>query len=103
MPAEKGSQPNTYFVRYPIKPGETNIDVSYMMPMTASQVKFEGKILHGGGPVRFVAPTGVKLEGPFDDAGPIPGTPAMAYTLKGGSEYSLTVSGSGTAARLGKR
>ena len=95
-PAEKGSQPNTYFVRYPIKPGETNIDVSYMMPMTASQVKFEGKILHGGGPVRFVAPSGVKIEGPFDDAGPIPGTSAMAYTLKGGSEYSLTVSGSGT-------
>ena len=94
-PAEKGEQPNTYVVRYPIKPGETNIDVSYMMPMTASQVKFEGKILHGGGPVRFVAPSGVKLDGPFDDAGPIPGTSATAYTLRG-SEFSLIVSGSGT-------
>ncbi|HYI95486.1 MAG TPA: hypothetical protein VEX68_18235 [Bryobacteraceae bacterium] len=95
-PAEKASQPNTYVVRYPIKPGETNVDVSYMMPMTGGQAKFEGKILHGGGPIRFVAPSGVKLEGPFDEAGPIPGTSATAYTLKGGSEYSLTVSGSGT-------
>jgi hypothetical protein len=94
-PAEKGDQPNVYVVRYPIKPGETNVDVSYMMPMMAGQVKFEGKILHGGGPVRFVAPSGVKLEGPFEDAGPIPGTSATAYTLKG-AEYSLTVSGSGT-------
>lgn len=94
-PAEKGTAPNTYVIRYPMKPGETNIDVSYVMPMSGSQAKFEGKILHGGGPVRFVAPSGVKLEGPFDDAGPIPGTSATAYTLRG-NEFSLTVTGSGT-------
>jgi hypothetical protein len=93
-PAEKGSAPNTYVIRYPMKPGETNIDVSYAMPMAGGQAKFDGKVLHSGA-VRFVAPSGVKLDGPFDDAGPIPGTSATAYTLKG-SEFSLTVSGSGT-------
>jgi hypothetical protein len=94
-PAEKGSEPNTYVVRYPIKPGETNVDVSYVVPKTGNDVKFEGKILHGGGPVRFVAPSGVKLDGPFEDAGPIPGTSATAYTLKG-REFVMTVSGAGT-------
>ena len=38
---------------------------------------------------------GVKLEGPFEDVGPIPGTTATAYTLKG-REYAITVSGTGS-------
>lgn len=94
-PAEKGSEANTYVIRYPMKPGETNIDVSYAVPVSGGTVRFEGRILHGGGPVRFVAPSGVKLDGPFEDAGPIPGTSAIAYTLKG-SEFAMTVSGTGT-------
>jgi hypothetical protein len=94
-PAEKGKSENLYVVRYPIKPGETNVDVGYSMPMSNNQAKFEGKILHSGGPIRFVAPSGVKLEGPFEDVGPIPGTTATAYTLKG-SEYAITVSGTGS-------
>jgi hypothetical protein len=94
-PAEKGNSENMYVVRYPIKPGETNVDVGYSMPMSNNQAKFEGKILHSGGPIRFVAPSGVKLEGPFEETGPIPGTTATAYTLKG-REYAITVSGTGS-------
>jgi hypothetical protein len=94
-PAEKSNQPNVYVLKYPMKPGETNVDVSYTMPMSGSEAKFAGKILHGGGPVRFVAPQGVKLTGPFQDEGPIPGTSATAYTLKG-SEFALTVAGTGS-------
>lgn len=93
--AEKTADPNIYVIRYPMKPGETNIDVAYTMPMSGDSVTFAGKVTHGGGPVRFVAPSGVKLEGPFEDAGPIPGTSATAYTLKG-REYSLTVTGKGS-------
>ena len=69
-PAEKGKTPNLYVVKYPIKPGETNVDVSYSIPMSANQATFEGKIIHSGGPIRFVAPSGVKLEGPFVETGP---------------------------------
>ena len=63
--------------------------------MTDNEAQFAGKVLHGGGPVRFVAPSGVKLDGPLEEAGPIPGTSATAYTLKG-REYSVTVSGTGS-------
>jgi hypothetical protein len=95
-PAEKGKDPNTYVIRYAMKPGETNIDIAYAMPMTANEAKFEGKVLHGGGPVRFVVPTGVKLDGPFEDSGPIPGTGATAYTLRAAKEFALTVTGTGS-------
>jgi hypothetical protein len=94
-PAEKGTDANTYVIRYAMKPGETNIDVSYSLPMTGSEAKFAGKVLHGGGPVRFVAPAGVKLNGPLEEGGAIPGTSAMAYTLKG-REFDVTVTGTGS-------
>lgn len=94
-PAEKGKTPNLYVVKYPIKPGETNVDVSYSIPMSANQATFEGKVIHSGGPIRFVAPSGVKLEGPFVETGPIPGTTATAYTLQG-REYSIKISGTGS-------
>lgn len=94
-PAEKTKIPNQYVVKYPIKPGETNVDVSYSIPMSANQATFEGTANHSGGPIRFVAPSGVKLEGPFVQTGPIPGTTATAYTLQG-REYSIKISGTGT-------
>lgn len=94
-PAEKGSQPNTYVVKYPIKPGETNIDINYALPMSGNEAKFAGKILHSGGPIRFVTPSGVKIEGPFADAGPIPGTAATAYTLTA-RQFDLKITGTGS-------
>ncbi|HYP05911.1 MAG TPA: hypothetical protein VER03_06715 [Bryobacteraceae bacterium] len=95
-PAEKGKDPNTYVIRYAMKPGETNIDVAYSLNMSGNEAKFAGKILHGGGPVRFVVPASVKLDGPFEDSGPIPGTGATAYTLKASSDFALTVTGTGS-------
>jgi hypothetical protein len=92
--AEKGSAPNTYVVKYPIKPGETRIDVMYAMP-AGSPSKFSGKILHSGGPVRFVAPPGVTLEGPsLTGIGNEPQTGAAVYELKG-TEYAMTIQGTG--------
>lgn len=93
--AEKGKEPNVYVIRYPIKPGETNIDVGYSMPMSGSQGKFAGKVLHKGGQVRIIAPSGVKLEGPLEAGGQIPGTSAMAYTLRD-REFVINVSGTGS-------
>jgi hypothetical protein len=92
--AEKGSAANTYVVRYPIKPGgETRVDFLYSLPATE---KFEGKILHSGGPVRFVAPTGVTLEGNMlSPMGAEPQTKATVYELKG-TEYALKISGTGS-------
>jgi len=92
---EKAKEPNTWVVKYPIKPGETRIDFSYVAPATGDSTEFKGRILHSGGPVRFVAPQGIKLEGPaLTDLGPEPRTQASVYELKG-AEYDIRVSGSG--------
>jgi hypothetical protein len=95
-PAEKAKEPNTYVIKYAMKPGETNIDIAYALPASQNEAKFAGKILHGGGPVRFVVPSTVKLDGPFEDSGPIPGTGATAYTLKATADFALTVTGTGS-------
>ncbi|MDZ4798809.1 MAG: hypothetical protein SGI92_11655 [Bryobacteraceae bacterium] len=92
---EKGSAPNTWVVKYPIKPGETRFDFSYTMPASAESTKFASRILHSGGPVRFVAPQGIRLEGAgITDLGPEPRTQATVYELKG-SEFAINVTGTG--------
>jgi hypothetical protein len=91
--AEKSDEPNTYVVKYPIRPGETRIDLSYSMPAAS---KFAGRILHGGGPVRVLAPVGVKLEGPdLVELGNEPRTQAMVYELRG-TNLAFAVQGTGT-------
>lgn len=92
--AEKGKAPNTYVVRYPIKPGETRIDLQYGMP-AGDPAKFESKVLHGGGPLRIVAPRGVTLESPaLSNLGPEPRTQATVWEVKG-TEYAINISGTG--------
>jgi hypothetical protein len=94
-PAEKGQRPNTYAVRYPIKPGETRIDFTYSLP-ASEPLKFESRVLHGGGPVRIVAPHGVTLEGGgLASLGTEPRTNATVYEVSG-KEYALTLSGTGS-------
>jgi hypothetical protein len=92
--AEKAKEPNTYMIRYPVKPGETRFDAMYIVPGTPE--KFAGKILHGGGPVRFVAPPGVTLEGShLQSLGAEPQTGAQIYELKS-TEYAVNIQGTGS-------
>ena len=92
--AEKGKTPNTYIVRYPVKPGETRIDLQYAMP-AGNPAKFQSKVFHGGGPVRIVAPKGVTLESAaLANLGPEPRTQAAVYEVKG-TEYAINISGTG--------
>jgi hypothetical protein len=91
-PAEKGTG-NSYFVRAPVKPGETRFDLSYTLPGVAA---FASKILHGGGPVRLVAPQGVKLLGDaLTNLGPEPRTQATVYEVRG-DEYKVAIEGTGS-------
>lgn len=92
---EKSSKPNVYTLKYPVKPGETRFDVVYSLP-ARSGATFAGRILHSGGPVRFVAPPGVALESrALTSLGTEPQTGATVYELKG-TEYALAISGTGT-------
>ena len=70
-------------------------NLQYGMP-ASDPVKFESRILHSGGPVRIIAPKGVKLESPaLTDLGPEPRTQATVYELKG-TQYAVNVVGTGT-------
>ena len=94
-PAEKTKQPDVYKVSYPIKPGETRFDVTYVVPK-ADPMVFSGKILHTEGSSALVIPTGVTVEG--DDielAGQEPKTQASIYRIKGAS-YKVEVEGTGS-------
>ena len=92
--AEKGGNANTRVVRYPIKPGETRIDLQYVVTPKDPAV-FSGRILHSGGPVRIIAPQGVKLvSDALTDLGPEPRTQATVYQLAG-TEFKLRVEGTG--------
>lgn len=94
-PAEKTNQPNVYKVSYPIKPGETRFDLSYIIP-TAPPLIFSGKILHSEGASDLVVPNGVTISGEnLELAGQEPKTQASIYRIKGTS-YKVEVTGTGS-------
>jgi len=94
-PAEKTNQPNVYKVSYPIKPGETRFDLSYIIP-SATPLTFAGKILHNEGSSDLVVPNGVMITGDnIDLAGQEPKTQASIYRIKGTS-FKVEVTGTGS-------
>ncbi len=92
--ARKAAQEGVYSVDFPVKPGETRIDLSYKMPMTGP-AEFKSKILHGGPPARLVAPSGMELT--TQDAkllGKEPATQASIFELTK-KEFAVALSGTG--------
>jgi hypothetical protein len=98
MPVEREPKQiakGVYAVDFPVKPGETRFDISYKLPAKAPTA-LAGKILHAPGPVRFVVPQGVTLEGDNLTAlGNEPKSGAAIFDLKG-DVYNVKISGSGT-------
>jgi hypothetical protein len=91
--AERAKEPNTYMIRYPVKPGETRFDAMYILP--GRPERFAGKVLHGG-PVRFVAPPGVTLSAAeLQSLGAEPQTGAQIWELRG-AEYAIDIQGTGS-------
>jgi len=91
---DRTAQANIYKIDFPIKPGETRIDVSYAMPF-ASPGSIEGRVLHGGDAVRLVAPAGVTLSGEaIKLVGQEPSTQASVYEPTA-SEFKVEIQGSG--------
>ena len=64
--AEKTTEANVYQVNFPVKPGQTQFEVSYNLP-AGSPFTFRGRVegVQGmpSGPLRLVAPPGVTLAG----------------------------------------
>jgi hypothetical protein len=94
--AEKTAKPNVYKIDFPIKPGQSRIDLAYSMPFT-SPGEFESKVLYKGTPTRFVTAQGVTIDGPgVTNLGPGPqGTNATIWGVET-PEFKLAVTGTGS-------
>ena len=94
-PAQATKQPDVYMVDYPIKPGETRLDLTYTLPEPNPPV-LSGRILHKDGKTRLVAPNGVTLKGDnLTDLGKEPQSQASIYEVNGAS-YKVEIAGIGS-------
>ena len=83
--AEKTSQADVLKVDFPIKPGETTIELSYKVPFTTPGT-YSGRILQGAEATRLVTPNGVTLKGAnIESEGQEPRSQAHIYKLNGRS------------------
>jgi hypothetical protein len=91
---DPGPKPNTFKLDFPIKPGESRVDLQWTMPFAVPGV-FENRILSKGGLTRIVAPVGVSIKGDgLDDLGKEPRTQASIFGVKAG-DIRVRVEGTG--------
>jgi hypothetical protein len=92
---DPGPKPNTFKLDFPIKPGESRVDMTWTMPFNTPGV-FEDKVLAKAGALRIVTPTGVTVKGPdVELLGTEPTTQASIFNIKG-PDIKLDVEGTGT-------
>jgi hypothetical protein len=92
-PALKTPTAGIYKVYYPVKPGETRMDVSYTIHSTN---KFSGKVVASDAATHLVTPGTVTVTGDgIELAGREPQTQANIYNLTG-LDYNLLIDGIGS-------
>lgn len=92
-PAVKTATASIYKVDYPVKPGETRMDVTYTLPASN---KFAGKVVASETATHLVTPPAVSLTGDgIELAGREPTTQANIYNLTG-LDYNLLIEGTGS-------
>jgi hypothetical protein len=97
VPMDKTSTPDVYAVDFPVKPGETRVDLSYTVPYTEGAA-YAGKIATKDDNTYLIAPNGVTLQGEkLNDLGLEPRTQAHIYGLTGAS-YQVQLTGAVAAA-----
>lgn len=86
---------NVYAVDFPIKPGETRIQVNYEMPLGTPPV-WAIKLLHKEGDTRLATPSGVTLKGDsVKELGREPRSQAVIYEAAG-QDIKVEVAGTGS-------
>jgi len=98
--AEKTDVDGVYKVDYPIKPGETQFEVDYALPV-GSPFTLQGEVVGvkgmAEGPPRLIAPVGVTLAGKdLHQDGVEPKTQASIYTVMSTSAFSASITGVGS-------
>ncbi len=99
-PAEKTNEADVFKVDFPIKPGETEFQVSYVLP-AGSPFTYHGRVVSvkgmSAGPLRVVAPTGVTLSGKdVQQLGTEPNTQATIYNVVPAGGFSFDIAGTGS-------
>jgi hypothetical protein len=90
--------PDVYKIDFPIKPGESTIDLTYTLPFT-SPGTFTGKVFYKGGPTSFIVPQGVTVKGAgLESKGQEPRFKASIYQTTAAS-YKLELEGTGVMQR----
>lgn len=92
--AEKGKGPGEMKLDFPIKPGETRIDLMYTLPYT-SPSRFQTKFLLPATQAMIAVPNGVELKGEgIKEEGKEPTTQASIFKIET-QALDLTLSGTG--------
>jgi hypothetical protein len=91
--ASKTKTEGVYKIDFPIKPGQTRMDIAYAMPASDS---FAGKNLNPSVPTRLVTPGTVSLSGDgLDLLGQEPQTQARIYNLRT-PDFNVKMEGTGS-------
>ena len=95
---DKTKQKDVYKVDFAIKPGETTIQVNYVVPYSSGAV-FEGKtVAQSDEPTLLAVPNGITLKGEGVEArGQDPRSKALIYSVKSAA-YKVEIAGSVPAA-----
>src|SRR4051794_36194665 len=88
----KTAKPDIYAIDFPIKPGESRIDITYSTPYTTGQ-PYAGKVPSKDENTYLIAPNGITLAGDgLNDLGAEPRTQAHIFGLTSNS-YTITLTG----------
>jgi hypothetical protein len=91
---DSSGKPNEYKLDFPIKPGESRIDLSWSIPFQTPGV-FEDRVLTKSGKLEVVAPPGVNIKGGDTTLlGQEPTSKANIYAVKG-PDIQIRVEGTG--------
>jgi len=89
---DKTSTPDVYAVDFPVKPGETRVDLTYTVPYTEGAA-YAGRIVTHDDNTYLIAANGVTLQGEnLNDLGQEPRTQAHIYGLTGAA-YKIVLTG----------
>jgi hypothetical protein len=96
--AEKTADPEIYQVDHSIKPGESRVDLTYVV-LYQDGVEFRGRTLYSKVLTRIAAPHGVTLAGDLlQPMGQEPQTKASIFNV-GGGDFKVKITGQGRLSR----
>jgi len=99
-PAEKTAESDVFKVDFPIKPGQTEFSVNYVLPV-GSPFTFRSRVENVKGmpaaPLHLIVPPGVTLSGKdIEQAGTEPKTQAAIYNVTAHDNFSVEITGTGS-------